>query len=82
MKTRIENVLHAFERLREVAKMQHVEVDDCWYSCPLAKDLDTGDSASCNEAAIARGKCICGADTHNARVENALAQIVGIIDLE
>ncbi len=59
----------------EAAKRQHLIVDDCWYSCPLAKRDHSEDSASCNDAEIARGECTCGADAHNAAIDAALAPV-------
>ena len=59
----------------EAAKIaHHVEAGDCWFSCPLAKS-DYGDgSACCNDEAVARGKCTCGADSHNAAIDAALEE--------
>jgi hypothetical protein len=48
-------------------KIAHQVVEDCWYSCPKARDAD-GDSECCNDA-ISDGACNCGADAHNAKVE-------------
>ena len=42
----------------------HYFVDmDCWYSCPLHKDY-CGDDEEL--------ECTCGADKHNAKVDEAL----------
>ena len=46
------------------AKIPHYVCEDCWYSCGK-----TGVDC-CNDAA--RGKCTCGADAHNAKIDEAL----------
>lgn len=56
------------KRLRaalEAAKIPHLVVDDCWYSCPLSEKC-------CNDQEPA--KCNCGADDHNAKIDAALKQ--------
>lgn len=47
----------------------HVEDGDCWFSCPKAVSDWHDGSASCNDEAVALGKCTCGADAHNAKVD-------------
>lgn len=66
--------------VRELTKLKtpHLVVDgDCWFSCPLAKSERGRGSASCNDDAVARGVCTCGADEHNAGVD-ALISIVSL----
>jgi hypothetical protein len=66
----IEGLRAEMERLR----MPHLIVDgDCWFSCPLAKYPDDGSNACCDDDALARGVCTCGAEAHNAKIEAALS---------
>jgi hypothetical protein len=44
-------------------RRSHYICDDCWYSCPKSGEC-------CNDAAD--GKCNCGADEHNAKIDAAL----------
>jgi hypothetical protein len=58
------------DRLIALARREHLVVDgDCWYSCPKAPSDWRAGSACCDEAAVARGECTCGADAHNDRVD-------------
>lgn len=51
----------------EASRMAHLVNDyDCWYSCPLSGEC-------CDDAAVAKGVCTCGADEHNKRIDEALA---------
>lgn len=56
------------QRLRaalEAAKRtHHVCVEDCWYSCPKSGEC-------CNDTEP-EGICNCGADDHNAKIDEAL----------
>ena len=52
------------ERLRR----SHRVVDDCWYSCPKSGEC-------CNENTD--DSCWCGADAHNAVVDELLALMDG-----
>jgi hypothetical protein len=45
------------------AKIKHLVVEDCWYSCPESGEC-------CND--YAHG-CDCGAEAHNTRIDAALA---------
>lgn len=45
-------------------RASHRFVEDCWYSCPKSED------GCCNEAE--GDECNCGADTHNARVDELI----------
>ena len=47
----------------EAAKIPHYVCEDCFYSCPKSGEC-------CNEEAD--GKCWCGADAHNAKIDEAL----------
>lgn len=42
-------------------RREHLDVEDCWYSCPKAED------GCCDDAQ--GDECNCGADTHNALVD-------------
>lgn len=44
-----------------VEGIRHEEVEDCWYTCPLALD-NAGESLCCDEREVAAGRCTCGAD--------------------
>lgn len=49
------------------AKVEHLVVDeDCWFSCPKS-------GACCNDT-IPEDQCNCGADEHNARIDDVLAR--------
>lgn len=56
--------------LAESLRIRHLNVEDCWYSCPKSED------GCCNDN-YADGECICGADDHNARVDALLLLIDG-----
>lgn len=65
-------LIEAIEALRR----PHLDLDeDCYYSCPKAPHWSGEGSASCNDDAKARGDCTCGADIHNAKVDELLKQI-------
>jgi len=73
---------HAEEAVREgllTLRRQverHLIVDeDCWYSCPLAAYADTGEPACCNDRAVERGECTCGAEAKVATVDALLAAL-------
>lgn len=52
------------EAALRAARRSHYTCEDCWYSCPRAED------GCCDES---QGpECNCGADEHNARIDNAL----------
>lgn len=57
---RLQARLSEAERLIIGMKLEHLEVDDCWYSCRKA--------GGCNDAYPA-DFCTCGADNHNATIE-------------
>ena len=55
------------ERLRFAliaAKRAHYVCDDCFYSCPK--------SGECCDQDADPEKCYCGADAHNAKIDEAL----------
>ena len=55
------------ERLREALtklRVEHLYVDDCWYSCPKSIEGCCDDSKG--------DDCNCGADAHNAVIDAAL----------
>ena len=47
----------------EKAKIPHTVCDDCWYTCPKATE------DRCCNTELAKDKCICGADIHNAAID-------------
>lgn len=65
------------EALEAARRPHYVNDGDCWYSCPLAMEdrWHSGmHSRCCDDDAIARGTCTCGADEHNAKIEAALTE--------
>lgn len=46
------------------ARLPHLVVEDCWYSCPKS-------GQNCDDRADP-DECRCGADEHNARIDAAL----------
>jgi hypothetical protein len=52
--------------LIESLRREHYDCEDCWYSCPKSE------GGCCDDAQTG---CTCGADAHNARVNEALAHI-------
>ena len=57
--------------LRRLRRPHHVS-GDCWYSCPKSSEGCCNDA--CNE-----DECTCGADAHNALVDDLLS-ILGPVD--
>lgn len=55
--------------LVEALRIPHLNVEDCWYSCPKSVD------GCCNDN-YPDDVCACGADTHNAKVD-ALLKALG-----
>ena len=49
----------------EVAKIPHYVCEDCFYSCPK--------SGECCDSDTDPTMCTCGADAHNAKIDEALA---------
>ena len=61
----MKNLEDLISELAELAHRSHFWVDDDnWYSCPKAPDGCANDSAGTD--------CNCGADEHNAKVEEVL----------
>lgn len=60
-----------YERIAELEKalgevrQTHLEVEDCWYSCPKSAE------GCCNES-MPKGQCGCGADRANEIIDKAL----------
>jgi hypothetical protein len=62
--------------LLDALKLPHLIVEgDCWFSCPAARYED-GRRACCNDNAGDR--CNCGADEHNARVEELRSLVLRV----
>jgi hypothetical protein len=63
----MDNLIELIESLMRVGHW-HVE-EDCWYSC-------SADPECCDDERVKKngGKCDCGADEHNRRVDEALAE--------
>ena len=49
----------------EAAKIPHYVCDDCFYSCPKSGQCCNNDADPTT--------CYCGADAHNAKIDEALA---------
>ncbi len=60
------------EQLAALARRQHTECPDPWYTCPAHPDGSANDSKPA-------GVCDCGTDTHNAEVEALQARIAGML---
>lgn len=63
----VESALEVARSALLAAKRSHLHVEDCWYSCPKSED------GCCDEEA--GDACNCGADKHNAAIDEALAQL-------
>jgi len=60
----------------EALRQPHLNLDeDCWYSCPLAESSWHNGSASCNDQAVAKGDCTCGAARQNQLLDTLLEDI-------
>ena len=51
----------------EAARRPHYVCEDCWYSCPK--------SGYCCNDETPPNKCNCGADEHNAKIDEALKDV-------
>jgi len=61
----VEAKISRLRAVLEAARLPHyINVEDCWYSCPLSGECCNGGAES--------GKCDCGADEHNAKIDEAL----------
>jgi hypothetical protein len=64
------------QKLREALgklRQEHLIMEDCWYSCPLAKD-EYGEWECCRDIEDKDRECDCGADEHNAIIDEALKE--------
>jgi hypothetical protein len=59
----------------EALRVAHLDSPDCWYSCPKGVDKD-GYSNCCRDGAD-KSVCECGADKHNAKVDEIVALLKG-----
>jgi hypothetical protein len=59
----VENIDKALQLLSKLYE-KHYECEDCWYSCPKS------DEGCCNE--YAEDGCTCGADKHNALIDEIM----------
>ena len=65
----------AVEALIEQALVPHLDLDeDCYYSCPKAPSQWGDGSASCNDDAVRKGACTCGADSRNEQIAKAIRE--------
>jgi len=64
-----------YEALVAVRRPHLTVVEDCWYSCPKARNED-GRRASCRDSEDPE-TCTCGADAANAIIDAALAKAGG-----
>lgn len=51
----------------ETLRRSHDECEDCWYSCPKSGEC-------CNDA-LDEDWCNCGADVHNAKLDEVIAEV-------
>ena len=58
------DIVHELEKLR-ISHYQNYE--DCWYSCPKSPDGCCNDNAG--------DECTCGADKHNAKLDEILVYL-------
>lgn len=56
----------------ELLRRRHDECEDCWYSCPKSGEC-------CNDD-LDPEKCNCGADRHNERLDEVIAQTRKLLD--
>ena len=49
-------------------RIPHYYCQDSWYSCPLAED-------GCSDDQWDKDKCNCGADKHNALIDQMVAEL-------
>lgn len=52
--------------LLESLRRPHLEIEDCWYSCPLSGEC-------CNYEL--EDSCNCGATAHNEKIDKAIVAI-------
>ena len=60
------------DQLREAlsnAKIKHLVVEDCWYSCPKS-----GECCDDREMEREQAECNCGADDHNQTIDKVLGE--------
>lgn len=61
------NVRALIDALGNLARRGHYYCEDSWYSCPKAEDGCANENAGT--------ECNCGADEHNAKVEEINAKL-------
>jgi hypothetical protein len=61
------DLLDAVSELKTLALKEHYYCEDGWYSCPKAEGGCFNDAAG--------DECNCGAEAHNAKVEDIFARI-------
>ena len=69
------------ELVNKLRREHYICEDDCYLSCPLAVNED-GESACCNDSWLSANtenahKCTCGADEHNALVDEVIERLKG-----
>lgn len=57
--------------IEDLRQSHYINDEDCWYSCPKAKNDYSDGSACCSDAP--KDTCTCGADANNAKVDALLA---------
>lgn len=65
------NVRALIDALANLARRGHYYCDDPWYSCPKAEGGCANENAG--------DECNCWADEHNAKVEEANAQLIAAL---
>jgi len=60
------------QQILEPLRVPHFYCDDSWYSCPKAEDGCANDGAG--------DDCNCGADKHNALVDDCARRLAALMD--
>lgn len=63
----------ALVRKLESLRRSHYVCEDCWYSCPASGEC-------CRDYDETRTECDCGADEHNAQVDEAISLLEDLRD--
>lgn len=58
------------EKLKAL-KLSHLEVNDCWYSCPKASNY----CGKTDDLPFEERECECGADAHNQSIDELILLI-------
>lgn len=58
-------------------KLKHLEVEDCWYSCPKSENCCYHEQTTHGDIYFEEGEepCYCGADEHNTRIDQKIKEL-------